>query len=291
MCQLLGLNANHPTDIVFSFTGFRQRGGATDDHKDGFGIAFFEQNETSAGHNKFSLRSFYDDKPSAVSPLADFISAHPVKSLNTICHIRKASDGGTGLINNHPFVRELWGEQWVFAHNEQMASNFLDQLPKVKTFYQPIGMTDSEQAFCYLLNRLRQEYDQKPTERMLYKALRKICDELGHLGIFNALLSNGEWQLVYANTLMFYIMRHAPFHKATLMDKDVSLDFSQVNQAEDNIVVIATTPLTGDETWQQMAVGECLVFKAGKIAYQSLPENPVCLTIEQGLEIAKNASD
>ena len=37
MCQLLGLNANTPTDIVFSVTGFASR---ADEHKDGFGIAF-----------------------------------------------------------------------------------------------------------------------------------------------------------------------------------------------------------------------------------------------------------
>ncbi|MBP8270253.1 MAG: class II glutamine amidotransferase, partial [Sphaerotilus sp.] len=39
MCQLLGLNANTPTDLVFSFTGFAHRAA---EHKDGFGIAFFE---------------------------------------------------------------------------------------------------------------------------------------------------------------------------------------------------------------------------------------------------------
>lgn len=287
MCQLLGLNANNPTDIVFSFTGFRQRGGNTDDHKDGFGIVFFEPN----GQGKNSLRPFYDDKPSYLSPLADFISDHPIKAVNTLCHIRKASDGGQGLVNNHPFIREIWGETWAFAHNGQMVENFTNQLPMVKKIYHPVGMTDSEQAFCYLLNRLRQEFDHKPTERILYKFLRKVSDELGNVGIYNALLSNGEWQLAYANTLMFYIERHAPFGMATLTDKDLSLDFSQVNQAEDKIMVIATTPLTGDETWQQMAVGECLVFKAGKIAYQSVPENPVYLTIEEGLEIAKKAGN
>ena len=39
MCQLLGLNANTPTDVMFSFTGFSTR---AEEHKDGFGIAFFE---------------------------------------------------------------------------------------------------------------------------------------------------------------------------------------------------------------------------------------------------------
>ena len=41
MCQLLGMNCNVPTDICFSFTGFQARGGATDVHADGWGIAFF----------------------------------------------------------------------------------------------------------------------------------------------------------------------------------------------------------------------------------------------------------
>jgi glutamine amidotransferase len=42
MCQLLGLNCNSPTHVGFSFSGFAQRGGRTDEHKDGWGIAFFE---------------------------------------------------------------------------------------------------------------------------------------------------------------------------------------------------------------------------------------------------------
>jgi uncharacterized protein (DUF486 family) len=42
MCQLLGMNCNVPTDICFSFSGFQARGGATDVHSDGWGIAFFE---------------------------------------------------------------------------------------------------------------------------------------------------------------------------------------------------------------------------------------------------------
>ena len=42
MCQLLGMNCNTPTDVTFSFSGFAQRGGVTDHHSDGWGIAFFE---------------------------------------------------------------------------------------------------------------------------------------------------------------------------------------------------------------------------------------------------------
>nr|WP_255017102.1 class II glutamine amidotransferase [Psychrobacter sp. PraFG1]UTT87770.1 class II glutamine amidotransferase [Psychrobacter sp. PraFG1] len=37
------MNANTPTDIGFSFTGFHNRGGNTDHHSDGFGIAFLNR--------------------------------------------------------------------------------------------------------------------------------------------------------------------------------------------------------------------------------------------------------
>ena len=42
MCELLGMSANVPTDICFSFAGLMKRGGETGPHKDGWGIAFFE---------------------------------------------------------------------------------------------------------------------------------------------------------------------------------------------------------------------------------------------------------
>ena len=42
MCELLGMSANVPTDICFSFTGLMLRGGKTGPHKDGWGITFYE---------------------------------------------------------------------------------------------------------------------------------------------------------------------------------------------------------------------------------------------------------
>ena len=40
MCQLLAMNCNTPTDIVFSLPALPTRGGLSDEHKDGWGIAF-----------------------------------------------------------------------------------------------------------------------------------------------------------------------------------------------------------------------------------------------------------
>src|SRR3982074_2445961 len=131
MCQLLGMNCNVPTDIVFSFTGFATRGGRTGVHNDGWGIAFFE----GAG-----VRHFVDYQAAIASPIADLIKRCPIKSKNVISHIRKATQGRVALENCHPFVRELWGRYWVFAHNGDL-QNFM---PALDGPYRPVGTTDSE---------------------------------------------------------------------------------------------------------------------------------------------------
>ncbi|WP_347249682.1 class II glutamine amidotransferase, partial [Zoogloea sp.] len=100
MCQLLGMNCNTPTDICFSFAGFQARGGLTDVHGDGWGIAFFEGR---------GVRVFLDPKASAHSPVAELVRNYPIRSLNVIAHIRKATQGFVSLENTHPFQRELWG--------------------------------------------------------------------------------------------------------------------------------------------------------------------------------------
>ncbi|GGD52598.1 hypothetical protein GCM10011357_05550 [Lacimicrobium alkaliphilum] len=41
MCELMGMSANVPTDICFSFKGLRERRGRTGPHKDGWGVAFY----------------------------------------------------------------------------------------------------------------------------------------------------------------------------------------------------------------------------------------------------------
>ena len=97
MCQLLGMNANTPTDVMFSFAGLANR---ADEHKDGFGIAFFEDP---------GLRLFVDHHSARASPVADLVKRYPIKSGNVIAHIRKATQGQVALQNTHPFMRELWG--------------------------------------------------------------------------------------------------------------------------------------------------------------------------------------
>jgi predicted glutamine amidotransferase len=251
MCQLLGMNCNVPTDICFSFTGFQARGGATDVHSDGWGIAFFEGKGT---------RLFLDPKPSCTSPIAELVRQYPIRSKSVIAHIRKATQGSIGLENTHPFMRELWGRYWIFAHN----GNLIDFAPELDGSFMPVGLTDSERAFCWLLQRLRQRFGSSaPEDSELFAAIHALTLEIARYGEFNFLLSNGDWLFAHASTRLAYIIRQAPFAQAHLKDQDVTVDFSDVTSSEDRVAVIATLPLTDNETWAAMPAGTLWWFAEG----------------------------
>jgi predicted glutamine amidotransferase len=257
MCQLLGMNGNTPTDICFSFEGFRTRGGLTDVHQDGWGIAFFEGP---------GCRVFLDVEPSAHSAVAELVRHYPIRSKNVIAHIRKATQGRIALENTHPFQRELWGRYWLFAHN----GNLKDFAPILDGSFVPVGDTDSELAFCYLLQRLRDEFGEAmPLRQPMFDFLANITGEISARGEFNFLLSNGNCLYTHCATKLAYVARQAPFAVAHLKDQDVSIDFSAVTNPDDRVAVIATLPLTDNEAWTTMEPGTLMVFHEGMPAAEA----------------------
>ena len=171
MCQLLGMNCNTPTDFCFSFHGFAERAGRTDVHKDGFGVAFYE------GRGQ---RSFHDVCPAADSPIAALIKAYPIKTLNMIAHIRYATCGEVRLQNVHPFTRELWGKYWTWAHNGDLGIATRTAMAESVTPFRAVGETDSEAAFCFILNHLVQRFPggTPPPPAQLYATVQELCTEL-----------------------------------------------------------------------------------------------------------------
>ncbi|MCM8733125.1 class II glutamine amidotransferase [Azospirillum sp. A1-3] len=253
MCELLGMSANVPTDICFSFAGLMRRGGQTGPHRDGWGIAFYEGK---------GCRTFHDPAPSSESEIARLVSQYSIKSCTVISHIRRANRGRVSLENTHPFTRELWGRVWTFAHNGQL-KGIKD---RILTFYEPVGSTDSEHAFCWLLDQIRMQYPEPPkTTSGLMKLIRHLAADLGTLGVFNMLLSDGRYLWCHCATNLAWLTRKAPFGAATLVDADMSVDFSKETTPNDIVTVIATRPLTRDEAWTVMQPGQMAVFRSGTL--------------------------
>ena len=248
MCQLLGMNANTPTDVMFSFAGLAQRAA---EHKDGFGIAFFEDR---------GLRTFVDHHSARASPVAELVKRYPIRSDNVIAHIRKATQGRVALENTHPFVRELWGRYWVFAHNGDLE----DFAPRLHGSFRPVGNTDSERAFCWVMQELAKAHAAVPSIEELSRTLAELLPVPAAHGSFNMLMSNGQALWAHGSTKLYSLQRRHPFSAATLADEDLSVDFAALTTPRDRVAVVATEPLTTDEAWEAFAPGELRVFRAGE---------------------------
>ena len=245
------MNCNVPTDIRFSFSGLIERGGRTGPHRDGWGIAFYEGR---------GCRTFHDAQPGCDSELAGLVRSQSVKSLNVICHIRKATNGRVCLANTHPFMRELWGRHWAFAHNGRLKG--VKKLPLGT--YLPVGTTDSEHAFCWMLDRIRERFPEPPrSDRGLRRLIRALADELHGLGTFNMMLCDSRNLYCYCSTDLTWLTRRAPFGEASLLDTELTVDFARETTPKDIVTVITTKPLTHDEPWVIMERGGLVVFRDG----------------------------
>jgi glutamine amidotransferase len=292
-CQLLGMNCNTPTDFNFSWRGFCKRGGETDVHSDGWGIIFYEGG---------GVRQFHDTEAAAQSPVASFLSNQPMRTLNLMAHIRYATVGAVELSNVHPFCREMWGVNFAFAMNGDVPMFKKERYTKLTSlvepgdsdcgderFYSPVGSTDSEAAFCAILNALRVRFKRLPSLPVLYDALQQLCEEIvredPELTIMNFLLTCGPntlWVYSWPGSRpgskvwngLHYTTRRFPFNKTHLCDMDYTVDFSTLTTKKDCVSVIATQPLTDDEEWVELQRGELVVFDEGRpnISHKSLFE-------------------
>jgi predicted glutamine amidotransferase len=99
--------------------------------------------------------------------------------------------------------------------------------------------------------------------RRLWRAIAQMGAELGEEGKFNFLLADGKYLYARVGTKLCYILRKAPFGRATLRDTEMAIDFAEVTTSRDRVAVVATEPLTRDEIWHQGTPGTMWVFSGG----------------------------
>lgn len=79
--------------------------------------------------------------------------------------------------------------------------------------------------------------------------------------------------MAHCSTRLSSIIRRAPFSIAHLKDQEVAVDFSSVTTPNDRVAVIATNPLTENETWKPHDPGTLLLFVEGEITreFKTIP--------------------
>jgi len=238
MCELFAMSANRPTDVNQSLALLQPRGGAIGPHADGWGVAFYEGR---------AARIFKEPIPASESRCLAFITEYDFRSTNVIAHIRKANPEkiGRASANTHPFEREMNGRSWVFAHNGKLPG-VTEALPLSSGRFRPLGDTDSEHAFCLLLNQIVETGPGMSAGELL-TTITPLIARLSALGEFNFMLSDGAHMIVHAHTHLHKLRRNC----------------CGSGDAAQEIVLFATKPLT-DEPWQALEPGSVHVFAGGR---------------------------
>ena len=175
MCELLGMVSSVPADL--DLLVHRPRAARRPDR------AARRRLGPRALRRQDSRARFWQPDPAFSSPLARFVRENPILTPLAIAHIRKMTRGQAAIQNTHPFVRVFDGRHLVFAHN--------GTLPHVRDrqlrFDSPIGDTDSEHAFCVILDTMRARYGARYPEDPLDigRLLFDVANDLGSDGVFN----------------------------------------------------------------------------------------------------------
>ncbi len=256
MCELLGMSFNLPVKPTISFRGFRHRG-AHNPH--GWGMAFYPD---------ASAQIFKEPVCAQKSSLAEFLQNYPeVKSKIFIGHVRYTSVGSKSHKNTHPFYRELNGKAYVFAHNGTLKNYGHSEQGRFK----PIGETDSEHAFCHLLNCI-EEQGVTIWRNEDFDWLVEKLNEINEHGSFNCLFSDGEYLFCYydnnGHNGLCYTHRKSPYGKIRLSDEEWEIDLDAEKRPEQSGYIIATRKLT-NESWEPFKFGELMVFKDGEMIYSN----------------------
>lgn len=266
MCELLGMSAHHPASITLSLNEFARHGGETGPHADGWGVAYYE------GPDANLIR---ESTPAADSVLMSTLRRYKVASEIVIAHIRRASFGPVELKNTHPFRRELGGRIHTFAHNGDLPGIEEKFSPEQNAFALPVGNTDSEQAFCMLMQRLSGVWTNReaiPGLLIRKQIITEFADQIGELGPANFLYSDGDALFVHGHVRtqpdgsveapgLHYISVTCDYGFGQSELASVKLESDQVQK----VTLVSTTPLNEGD-WTPMHEGDLLILKGGEIA-------------------------
>ena len=265
MCELLGMSAHYLASITLSLNEFARHGGETGPHVDGWGVAFYE------GLDANLIR---ESTAAADSVLMSTLRGYKLASEIVIAHIRRASSGPVELRNTHPFRREFAGRVHTFAHNGDLP-DIEDRFRLDRTGVAiPVGTTDSEYAFCLLMQRLSRLWivgQGTPSLQSRRETVFEFAQQMGSLGSANFLYSDGDVLFVHGHERKQAdgTIRAPGLHYISLTC-DYGLGHSELASVKfesdclQKVTLVATVPLT-DGNWQPLHAGELLLVKEGEI--------------------------
>ena len=263
MCELFAISSRHPTRVTFSLDEFASHGGDQGPHRDGWGLAFYQDGDAQI---------FREAEPAATSEWMRFLRNHQHHSQCIISHIRKATQGERALRNTQPFSCEIAGSRHVFCHNGTL-SDIHDNIEA--THFTPIGETDSEYAFCFLMSQVEKLWHNgRPELARRLELIQSVFDRFAELGPANFLYNDGEYLYAYANRRtqsngsceppgMHYLCRDCDCDQQAKPLTGLEISDGRTSSRQ-TIVLFASVPLSS-EHWVPFQTNQLIIAAEGQL--------------------------
>ena len=266
MCELFCLSSAEPTTVSFSLAQLAAHGALGQANVDGWGLSFYDGRD---------MRLYKEPEPAGESAWLTYILDRNLTCSRAVSHIRRASQGALTHANTQPYARELAGRMHVFAHNGDLHG--LEGLRgRGPHRFTPVGQTDSELAFCILLERLAPlwAHGAEPRLKDRLAVVEQFARDARTLGQANFFYCDGDHLFGHSHRRggldahgglqpgLWRLERACAVEADALPDHGLRIGPHRHGQ---HIAMLASVPLT-DEDWKPLAEGEVLILKNGHVA-------------------------
>ena len=270
MCELLGISSRRNTRLTFSLEALAARSGPLSTTRDGWGAGFYQGRDVDL---------FREPGAASDSPLVRLLETQGPDTTLVISHIRHATLGAVKLANTQPFVRELAGRTHLFAHNGHLPGISQNHQFSLDRF-NPVGETDSEHAFCALMERMKvlwQSPSASPSIEERLALVAAYAADLRQLGPANFLYADGEVLFAHGHRRiqsasgkieppgLFMLSRQCCRESDSFKAEGLS-----VASGYQEVVLLASVPLS-DESWRPLQEGEVVAISSGKLVNNYQP--------------------
>ena len=281
--------------LVLSFDGLSSpgievkfQGNQQGSHPFGWGMAWFP------GDSKAAIVA---KDPAAKDSIAQRDVAadwEHFRSTVFFCKVRGAARGYTHH-ETQPFSTNFAGQDWLFMHNGDLDKLELQKLHSNKSwFLEPLGRTDSELAFFFLLGKI-QEQGVRTLMEVPHHILLGWFEQLDKLGSADMSISDGNTIAVYYGTkserAMYYSRFTPPSHPERFDSDSMLLELNDPRDTYRTALVFSSTPFDAG-SWLPMQQGQLIVARRGSIIWDNRSQTDQKFipgsSIQQGMNAKPN---
>lgn len=264
--------------LAFSFDGLSspaidlkfRKGPQKGEHTLGWGLAWYPADNKAAivakapsARDTHSLRGAMEDWDA-------------FRSTVFFCKVRGAASGYTHL-ETQPFSRSFAGQDWLFMHNGDLDKTAMKRLHFNKSiFLEPMGRTDSELAFCFLLGKI-QDYGARTLADVDHQVLLSWFLQLDDMGSADMVISDGVTVAAFYGSESesgLHYSRILPPHAAGGFEADAaSFTIDNPRDTFRTALVFSSAPFHQGE-WKQMQKGQLIIARRGQIAWTNKKDTP-----------------